>query len=47
MAIDAPRLRERFELISEGYKNGIASQDKPYDVLVGYRSKRICRLVLT
>jgi hypothetical protein len=29
MAIEAPRLRERFELISEGYRNGMASQDKP------------------
>jgi hypothetical protein len=31
MAIEAPRLRERFELISEGYRNGMASQDRPWD----------------
>ena len=32
MAIEAPRLRDLLELISEGYKKGMASQDNPYGV---------------
>lgn len=31
MAMEAPRFRERLELISEGYRNGIARKDKPCD----------------
>ena len=29
MAIEAPLFRDRLELISEGYKNGMARKDKP------------------
>lgn len=31
MAMEAPRFRERLELISEGYRKGIARKDKPCD----------------
>lgn len=29
IAMEAPLFRDRLELISEGYKNGMASQDRP------------------
>ena len=29
IAMDAPLFLERFELISEGYKNGIARKERP------------------
>ena len=33
MAIEAPLFLDRLELISEGYRNGMARNDSPYSVL--------------
>jgi hypothetical protein len=30
MAIEAPLFLDRFELISDGYKNGMARKDRPF-----------------
>lgn len=32
MAIEAPRFRDRLELISDGYKKGMARKDKPCNI---------------
>lgn len=32
MAMEAPRFRDLLELISEGYRKGMARKDRPYDV---------------
>ena len=31
MAMEAPLFLDRLELISEGYKNGMARNERPYD----------------